>query len=324
MHTKTAALTSGALFGAALTLSGVSAPQVIINQLNFTDFHMLLTFLAASASSAPIFALANHTKFASIACKKNSSFGWAGRFDGNVAGSLLMGVGMGLTGACPGTVIVQAAAGVGSSSALLVSGLLGAIAFVKWNQSHRMIDVGKNSKHTISEATGISTRSLLLSYETALLSGILAASLLAPRSPYLLHPVLGGILIGLAQMSSVVLAKKPLGVSTAYEDVGKMVWGFAEGKSTPGIENVVFVGGMFAGARLTMQLVPETLQVFSQTTSIPGLSTILGGFALIFGSRMAGGCTSGHGISGMSSMGISSFVSVPCMFAGGIVAALLT
>lgn len=43
---------AGAVFGAALTLSRVYIPTVIINQLKLRDFHMLEVFLTASASSA--------------------------------------------------------------------------------------------------------------------------------------------------------------------------------------------------------------------------------------------------------------------------------
>lgn len=43
---------AGAVFGAALTLSRVYVPTVIINQLKLRDFHMLEVFLTASASSA--------------------------------------------------------------------------------------------------------------------------------------------------------------------------------------------------------------------------------------------------------------------------------
>ena len=50
---------------------------------------------------------------------------------------------------------------------------------------------------------------------------------------------------------------------------------------------------------------------------------LLGGFASIFGARMAGGCTSGHGISGMSTLSVSSFVTMAAMFGGGIVARIL-
>jgi hypothetical protein len=43
---------SGALFGAALTVSGVYLPTVIIKQMQLRDFHMLQVFLTATASSA--------------------------------------------------------------------------------------------------------------------------------------------------------------------------------------------------------------------------------------------------------------------------------
>jgi hypothetical protein len=48
-----------------------------------------------------------------------------------------------------------------------------------------------------------------------------------------------------------------------------------------------------------------------------------GGILLGFGSRWAGGCTSGHGISGTMQLALSSWVSACCFFVGGIVTALL-
>jgi len=45
-------IASGTLFGAALTAAGVYSPAVIIGQLHLQDFHMMKSFLAASASSA--------------------------------------------------------------------------------------------------------------------------------------------------------------------------------------------------------------------------------------------------------------------------------
>ena len=50
---------------------------------------------------------------------------------------------------------------------------------------------------------------------------------------------------------------------------------------------------------------------------------LLGGGVLVFGARVAGGCPSGHGISGMAMLGVASVVSVVSMFAGGIVVGLL-
>lgn len=44
-------LLSGAAFGAALTASGVYEPATILSQFDFTNFHMLQTFLTAAAGS---------------------------------------------------------------------------------------------------------------------------------------------------------------------------------------------------------------------------------------------------------------------------------
>lgn len=43
---------AGALFGAALKLSGVYLPSVIVTQMELRSFHMLKVFLGASATSA--------------------------------------------------------------------------------------------------------------------------------------------------------------------------------------------------------------------------------------------------------------------------------
>jgi uncharacterized membrane protein YedE/YeeE len=44
---------------------------------------------------------------------------------------------------------------------------------------------------------------------------------------------------------------------------------------------------------------------------------------MLFGARVADGCTSGHGLSGMAQLAVGSTVAVAAMFAGGIVAAML-
>lgn len=55
-----------------------------------------------------------------------------------------------------------------------------------------------------------------------------------------------------------------------------------------------------------------------ESTQISVARAMVGGAALIVGARTAGGCTSGHGISGLSPLSKVSFVTVAVMFAGGI------
>ena len=44
----------------------------------------------------------------------------------------------------------------------------------------------------------------------------------------------------------------------------------------------------------------------------------VGGFLILFGARLAGGCTSGHIISGMTQLAVSSTIFAAAVFAGGI------
>jgi uncharacterized membrane protein YedE/YeeE len=52
-------------------------------------------------------------------------------------------------------------------------------------------------------------------------------------------------------------------------------------------------------------------------------AAFVSGAVMLFGARMAGGCTSGHGISGGLQMAVSSWVFFLAMFASGVVTAFL-
>lgn len=67
-------------------------------------------------------------------------------------------------------------------------------------------------------------------------------------------------------------------------------------------------------------LVPAELISWSALTSVTGLVVIVGGGFLVgFGTRYADGCTSGHAISGLSALRITSLLAVIGFFAGGLV-----
>jgi uncharacterized membrane protein YedE/YeeE len=53
------------------------------------------------------------------------------------------------------------------------------------------------------------------------------------------------------------------------------------------------------------------------------LRVLHAGVLMLVGSRLAAGCTSGHGLSGMALLSINSFIMVPAMFAGAIATAFL-
>lgn len=316
---------SGAIFGSAITASGVYLPSVIVSQMGLTNFHMLKSFLAASACSALIVIGANRSGYAKLMHRSDSSYGWFARYDANIVGGLLQGLGMTLTGACPGTVLAQLALGINDAWNIAAGGILGGFAFVKLEKQMKRSAPPSRSpvtppKHTVQDKTGLSTTSTVLIYEILCLSMIVAATYLAPTRQHWLNPIAGGLLIGIAQATSVLFSRKTLGVSSAYADIGAYLWSFLDGTSGPGLSNIVFASGVVTGSKIISQYIPTVSESVSPV-SLP--AAVLGGFVMVFGARMAGGCTSGHGISGMATMGLSSFVTVASMFAGGIGAAFL-
>ncbi len=78
--------------------------------------------------------------------------------------------------------------------------------------------------------------------------------------------------------------------------------------------NIGFQGG----------LVPEEFFTWSSLASIRGfLVLIVGGFLVGFGARWAGGCTSGHAISGLSNLQLPSLIAVIGFFIGGLIMTFL-
>jgi hypothetical protein len=66
-------------------------------------------------------------------------------------------------------------------------------------------------------------------------------------------------------------------------------------------------------------LVPPELFSWSSLTSGPGLvAIVLGGFLVGFGARYAGGCTSGHAITGLATLQGASLLAVVGFFIGGL------
>lgn len=68
-------------------------------------------------------------------------------------------------------------------------------------------------------------------------------------------------------------------------------------------------------------LVPREIFGWGALFTLPGfVMIVVGGFLVGFGSRYAGGCTSGHAISGLANLQLPSLVAVLGFFAGGLLA----
>jgi len=72
------------------------------------------------------------------------------------------------------------------------------------------------------------------------------------------------------------------------------------------------------------QLVPVQLMNWTSLFTLKGfLLMVLGGFLVGFGTRYAGGCTSGHAIMGLSNLQWPSLVATICFMVGGLIMANL-
>ena len=69
-------------------------------------------------------------------------------------------------------------------------------------------------------------------------------------------------------------------------------------------------------------LVPDEMYALEQLSSFKNLLILIGGGLLVgFGTRYAGGCTSGHAITGLSSLQKQSLIAVIGFFIGGLIMA---
>lgn len=85
------------------------------------------------------------------------------------------------------------------------------------------------------------------------------------------------------------------------------------------IEDLSALGISFDGG-----LAPESLFSWESLFTLKGfLVLVVGGFLIGFGTRWAGGCTSGHAISGLSNLQLPSLIAVVGFFIGGLVMTFL-
>jgi Sulphur transport len=183
----------------------------------------------------------------------------------------------------------------------------------------------KDEALTVAEKLDVDQRLALAAYEVLAAAGVLALVAAQPTPSGRLNAVAGGLLIGGAQLASVALTGAVLGTSSSFEEAASwLLWGWerlrgrpgsATGRRRPSSTTLRFVAGLTAGGYLAMRLWPA-LRI-SGGMPASDATLFLGGVVMIFGSRMAGGCTSGHGISGMSFLALSSLWTVASIFTAG-------
>lgn len=151
-------------------------------------------------------------------------------------------------------------------------------------------------------------------------------------------PYLVGALIGVLSMLTFYFSDKAIGVSTGYARIAGLLGKAVAPRHTDSLEyykktrpvvdwEVMLLLGIVPGAwlaawgggQLTGTLLPPlweaTFGAESQALRIG--AAFGGGVLLALGARIAGGCTSGHGISGTLQLSVGSWIAVICFFLGG-------
>lgn len=157
-------------------------------------------------------------------------------------------------------------------------------------------------------------------------------------------PYMVGAGIGVLSWIAFAVVKDPLGVTTAYSRIASLVAKPLIGaeavannsywKSMPlswdygvwfliGLPLGAFLSSLLAGT-FKVELVPEVWRErFGGSVAKRFVAAFLGGIVIMYGARLAGGCTSGHGISGGLQLALSSWVFLIVMFATGLAVSAL-
>lgn len=167
---------------------------------------------------------------------------------------------------------------------------------------------------------------------------------------------ISGPLIGLTVPALLLLGNKSFGISSSLRHICAACIpsdiSFFKYDWKKELWNLFFVAGILAGSFIAISLLndPAALRInpelveelkrygitdYSQLTPVqlfnwPNLLTlkgfiimVVGGFFVGFGTRYAGGCTSGHAIMGLSNLQWPSLIATICFMAGGFIMANL-
>jgi hypothetical protein len=160
-------LAMGAAFGWALEKSRVFEPGVIVGQMQLRNSLMLKIFLTAVATGLIVLAALNGFGAVKLAPKAT----W---YAADMMGGLVLGAGIALAGACPGTVFAQIGAGYRDAYATLLGGIAGAVAFSYAEPALRPLLQEGPGRITLDRLIGVPFWALALVFAGALVAAIVA------------------------------------------------------------------------------------------------------------------------------------------------------
>ena len=251
---------------------------------------------------------------------------------GLILGGLIFGIGMAILGYCPGTLAISL--GQGSLDALIgiIGGLFGGIVYTLILPFINPI-LGPNlGAISLNSLTGTNTLFFIILLIVGLLfilSSFLLQKIDKNKNKKWIYSGIGLALLNVIVFSSFV-TNRPIGASTSFPYLGDLITNLTNNDyfnkiNIPGKWEMIFLLGAFISG-LLLSLIKNDFKItllHENWIKYKGLSSqkriiwsFIGGFILIIGARMAGGCTSGHILSGGMQLAISSLTFAIFVFIG--------
>ncbi|CAF0848586.1 unnamed protein product [Brachionus calyciflorus] len=336
----------GFLFGFILEKCKVYEPRYIRQQMIFTKWLMMKMFCSALATSMLSILILN------LIAKKRYSKVFETYRDTLkskslltvCSGGLILGIGMTIGGACPGMIFVQLGAGVNYSYLTLIGGILGGLIHgllsTYLSSSSKPDPIASKAFFELKFINKINHYIIRILFIVMLAVALTLLEIFVPwakdyqfrdvSKPFfsptseVWHPILAGGLLGLLQFFSILIISKSLGTSSSYSTCVSLVFPFKLLEKFPYLKKFRFGLGNYASLLFALSLFLGSLTsalsggMFNTAAPVHPYQAILGGFCLVFGARLAGGCNTGHGLSGTAHLFIGSMFALVSMFAGGI------
>ncbi len=314
----------GSIFGLIIQYASLNKYNVISAQSLLEDNTVLKTILITIGFGAILLSILMGLGFAHFHIK-------AFMLGGVIFGGLLFGMGMAILGYCPGTLAVSVGEGALDALVGIIGGLFGGLVFsLLFSKLKGLLGINFG-KISLFSFIG---NELILYYLLVLVIGLLFIYL-----AFFIHKkesnknkkwIIAGILLAILNSIVFVTSNRPIGASTSYPYVADIITHTTNNPyfskiEKPGKWEMIFLLGAMLAAFLGSVIKKDFrfTVIYSNWEKHKGNSKIkriiwafIGGFILIFGARMAGGCTSGHIISGGMQLALSSLVFALAMFIG--------
>jgi len=314
----------GFLFGALLQYSRINRYNTISGMAMLKNFTMAKAIAVAIGTGILLINIEIGLGFASYHIKPLI-------LGGILTGGIIFGAGMALLGYCPGTIPISM--GEGSLDALVgfIGGLFGGVVYtvvlpsIKWMLGR---DYGQVALKSIAGEHSVIFYLLVLATGGFLIAIAFWLNRLEKAKD--ITWLFSGI--GLAILTSVIFlsvtTNRVLGASGFYPWLGDIITGetgneYFKSIAPSGRWEMIFLSGAFlAGLILSLirkdfklTLIHDNWKKYKGSSKGKRIAwAFAGGFLLIFGARLAGGCTSGHIISGGMQLALSSYLFAAVVF----------